>query len=166
MDLPTGRQVAPAWSPRERARRVAGVGLRWAAAVILVDHGLIHATGVTLLWRRGEPGTLRYGDAYPAAGSVPAIVSGVVWAIAGLLFVVAAGLLVARNAHWLAVSVVAALVSSSVMLLMAEAAPMGLALNAGVLVAGGTTLVARRRRLADRRGPVLPAGRSAGVTQP
>jgi hypothetical protein len=37
-----------------------------AAAVVIAAHGLVHLMGVSLLWKLGEPGQLRYADAVPA----------------------------------------------------------------------------------------------------
>ncbi len=41
---------------------------------------------VALLWRRGEPGELRYDDVSPAAGWLPGMIVGGVWLAATLLF--------------------------------------------------------------------------------
>jgi hypothetical protein len=129
---------------RNRAVHRAGVVARWSAVAVLAGHGLIHAMGVTLLWRLGEPAALQYADGTPDPGSVAGLAAGVVWAVAGLLFVAAAVLLAARRRRWLPVAVAAAAVSLPAVLLMAGAAPVGVAADALVLLAGGGMLAGRR----------------------
>jgi hypothetical protein len=65
-----------------------------AAAVVIAAHGLVHLMGVSLLWKLGEPGQLRYADAVPAPGTVAGTVAGGLWLVAAVLFVMAAVLLV------------------------------------------------------------------------
>ena len=47
-----------------------------ATAVVITVHGLVHLMGVSLLWKLGEPGQLRYADAVPAPGTVAAELAG------------------------------------------------------------------------------------------
>jgi hypothetical protein len=65
-----------------------------AAAVVIAAHGLVHLMGVSLLWKLGEPGQLRYADAVPAPGTVAGYLVGGLWLAAAVLFVMAAVLLV------------------------------------------------------------------------
>jgi hypothetical protein len=64
-----------------------------AAAVVIAAHGLVHLMGVSLLWKLGEPGQLRYADAVPAPGTVDGYLAGGLWLVAAVLFVMAAVLL-------------------------------------------------------------------------
>jgi hypothetical protein len=70
------------------------------AAVVIAAHGLVHLMGVSLLWKLGEPGQLRYADAVPAPGSAAAYVVGGLWLVAAVLFVTAAVLLAAGRPAW------------------------------------------------------------------
>jgi len=50
-----------------------------ATAVIIAAHGLVHLMGVSLLWKLGEPGRLRYADAVPAPGTAAGYLAGCLW---------------------------------------------------------------------------------------
>jgi hypothetical protein len=65
-----------------------------AAAVVITAHGLVHLMSVSLLWKLGEPGQLRYADVAPAPGTVAGYLAGSLWLVAVVLFVMAAVLLV------------------------------------------------------------------------
>jgi hypothetical protein len=66
-----------------------------AIAVVIAAHGLVHLMGVSLLWKLGEPGQLRYANAVPPPGTVVGCLAGGLWLVAALLFVMAAVLLAA-----------------------------------------------------------------------
>jgi drug/metabolite transporter (DMT)-like permease len=92
---------------------------RWSAAVLLAAHGAIHGMGFLLLWRLTEPGELRYTDSVPEAGSAIGFAVGLVWLLAGVLFVYGAWLLSVRAERWLPVVTAAAAVSVAPLALMA-----------------------------------------------
>jgi hypothetical protein len=64
-----------------------------ATALVIAAHGLVHLMGVSLLWKLGEPGQLRYADAVPVPGTVAGYLAGGLWLVAAVLFVTAAVLL-------------------------------------------------------------------------
>jgi hypothetical protein len=105
---------------------------RWPLVVLLVGHGLIHAMGVSLLWRLGEPAELTYADSVLAPGSVPAVAAGVGWAAAGVALLVAGWLLARKHDTWRVVAVTAAIVSLPLMVTAAPA-PMGVVANVVIL---------------------------------
>lgn len=113
--------------------------------VMLVIHGVLHVVGFLLLWRIAAPRGFRYDDVWPAAGSAPAVVAGVVWLLA------AAGLVVlgARLANRVGVSVPALLaVLALSVVLGVTALPAGLPVvvaSGGVLLAVIVLMVRRRR---------------------
>lgn len=123
---------------------------RVALAVLLAAHGLVHAMGVALLWRLGEPGSLRYADAHPTLGSTAALWVGAGWLLAGLLFVMAAALVLARRSWWRAPGA-AALLSLAVAAPSAATAAVGLVVDAVIL--GGIAIAAVARLL--RSGPTV-----------
>lgn len=128
---------------------------RVVAAVVLVGHGLVHLMGVALLWRWGQPGELRYDDIRPEAGSTAAMIVGVVWVVALLLFLITAALLAAGRPAWRPLGILAALVSIAVLLPSAGIAWAGLVVDAAVIL-GAFLAVA-----AVHRGSRLPGRRSA-----
>ena len=67
-----------------------------AAVALIAVHGLVHLMGVSLLWKLGEPGQLRYADAVPEPGTAAAYLVGGLWLAAAVLFV-AAGVLLAAG---------------------------------------------------------------------
>lgn len=124
---------------------------RVALAVLLAAHGLVHAMGVALLWRLGEPGSLRYADAHPTPGSTAALWVGAGWLLAGLLFVMAAALVLARRSWWRVPGAAAALLSLAVAAPSAATAAVGLVVDAVIL--GGIAIAAVARLL--RSGPTV-----------
>lgn len=120
---------------------------RMIAAAVLMAHGLVHLMGPALLWRIGEPGSLRYGQVRPAAGSTAALVVGVGWLAAALLFATAGVLLVRAARRWLPFAVAASLLSAGVIAPSVGVAGVGLFVDAAVLTAA-VAIVARRRRAA------------------
>jgi len=122
--------------------------LRWPLAAVMVVHGLIHAMGVAVLFELGEPGDLTYADSVLEPGSAPALAAGTAWALAGLAFLVAGALLVARAPAWWPVAVAAAIVSLPLMF-TAVPAPAGVVANVVILAAAGVDL--RQRRQAGAR---------------
>jgi hypothetical protein len=73
-----------------------------ATALVIAAHGLVHLIGVSLLWKLGEPGQLRYADAVPTPGTAAAELAGGLWLLAAVLFVTAAVLLATGRAWRLA----------------------------------------------------------------
>jgi hypothetical protein len=106
--------------------------LRLAGAVILCTHGLIHAMGTVLLWRIAEPGTLRYSDAVPDAGSTLGYFGGALWAVAGIGFCIAAVQLATRRSA-LVTTVSSALLSAVMISLMFANAPVGFFVSLAIL---------------------------------
>ena len=129
--------------------------LRVLAAVVLVVHGLVHLMGVALLWRWGQPGELRYDDVRPEAGSTPAMVVGMAWGVAMLLFLITAALLAAGRPAWRPIGILAALVSVAVLLPSAGIAWAGLVVDAAVIAAALLAVAA------VHRGSRSPGRRSA-----
>jgi hypothetical protein len=105
-----------------------------AAAAVIAAHGLVHLTGVALLWKLGEPGGLRYADAVPAPGSSAAEVVGGLWLLAAVLFVAVAVLLVAGRPAWRGVALAAVVVSAPMIGLAPDQAVIGLVADGLVLV--------------------------------
>lgn len=134
----------------KKAPGVAGGLVRVAGAVVLAAHGAIHLMGVALLWRLGEPGSLRYADAHPLPGSAAGWVVGGGWLLAAVLFVTAAVLLVARG-RWQGLAAAAAVVSVAVLAPSASIAVAGLVLDAAVLFFVLAARVMRGRSRGDRR---------------
>lgn len=118
---------------------------RWSAAVLLAAHGAIHGMGFVLLWRLTEPGELRYTDSVPEAGSAIGFAVGLVWLLAGALFVYGAWLLSLRAERWLPVVTAAALASLAVLVLMTGETAIGVAVDAVALVVCGVLWLRRRR---------------------
>lgn len=127
----------------------AGGFVRVAAAMVLAAHGAIHLMGVPLLWRLGEPGSLRYADAHPLPGSAAALTVGGGWLVAAILFLTAAVLLVARR-RWEGLAATAAVVSIAVLAPSAAVALAGLVVDAAVLV---SVVVARTLQRRSQRDP-------------
>lgn len=117
--------------------------LRMGSALVLAAHGAIHAMGTVLLWGLAEPGELRAADAVPQPGTLAGWLVGGWWALAGALFVVAAGSLLAHR-RVAGLAAVAALVSLPPIVLMAAQAPVGIAVDIAILVIAAIAL--RRRR--------------------
>lgn len=131
--------------PAVREPPGASVVARWSAAVLLAAHGAIHGMGFVLLWRLTEPGELRYTDSVPEAGSAVGFAVGLVWLLAGALFLYGAWLLSVRAERWLPVVTVAAALSLSVLALMAGETTIGVAVDV-VALATCAVLWLRRRR--------------------
>lgn len=130
------------------ARRLPGK-VRWPLGLVLIGHGLIHLMGVVLLLRVAEPADLTYAAAWPAAGSAPAALFAVLWAVAAALFVLA-GVRMVRNRPWRAVALAGAVVSIIVIAPMAPAAPAGLVVSALALAFAVWIGLGRRR---SRKAP-------------
>jgi len=122
----------------------AGTAVRVAAGIVLIAHGLIHLMGPVLLWRWGQPGTLRYADVHPEAGSVAGVAVGVLWLAAAGLFTVAGALLVLDRPRWRPVAVIGVAFSVPALTTSAAAAAAGLVIDALVLTA--VVLSARNQR--------------------
>lgn len=105
-----------------------------ATAVVITVHGLVHLMGVSLLWKLGEPGQLRYADAVPAPGTVAAELAGGLWLLAAVMFVTAAILLVAGRAAWRLAAVAGVAISVPVIGLAPGQAVAGLAVDGLILV--------------------------------
>ena len=105
-----------------------------AAAVFIAAHGLVHLMGVSLLWKLGEPGQLRYADAVPEPGTVAGYLAGGLWLAAAVLFVTAAGLLVAGRAAWRMTALAGVVISAPVIGLAPGQAVLGLIADGLVLV--------------------------------
>ncbi|WP_104523651.1 hypothetical protein [Blastococcus atacamensis] len=118
---------------------------RTLAAVVLVIHGLVHLMGTSLLWKWGQPGELHYGDVRPEAGSTAAMVVGGAWLIALLLYLVTAALLATGRPAWRPVGLLAALVSTVVLVPSASIAWAGLAVDVAVFVGVAVSVTAVKR---------------------
>ncbi len=105
-----------------------------ATAAVIAAHGLVHLMGVSLLWKLGEPGQLRYADATPTPGTVAGELAGGLWLVAAVLFVTAAVLLVAGRAAWRLTALAGVAVSVPVIGLAPGQAAAGLALDGLILV--------------------------------
>ncbi len=105
-----------------------------ATAVVIAAHGLVHLMGVSLLWKLGEPGQLRYADAVPAPGTAAGELAGGLWLLAAVLFVAAAVLLVAGRAAWRLAALAGVAVSVPVIGLAPGQAIAGLVVD-GLIVA-------------------------------
>jgi hypothetical protein len=103
-----------------------------ATAVVIAAHGLVHLMGVSLLWKLGEPGQLRYADAVPAPGTVAAEVVGGLWLLAAVLFVTAA-ILLATGRPWRLVALAGVAVSAPVIGLASGQAVAGLVADGLIL---------------------------------
>jgi hypothetical protein len=90
--------------------------------------------GVALLWKLGQPTSLRYADVVPAAGSSAAYIVGALWLAAAVLFVAAAVLLAAGRPAWRLVALAAMAVSVPVIGLAPAKAVPGLVVDGLVLV--------------------------------
>jgi hypothetical protein len=104
-----------------------------ATAVVIAAHGLVHLMGVSLLWKLGEPGQLRYADAVPAPGTVAGELAGGLWLVAAVLFVMAAVLL-ATGRPWRLAALAGVAVSVPVIGLAPGQAAAGLAVDGLILV--------------------------------
>ncbi len=120
------------------------------AAVLIGLHGLVHLMGVALLWRLGEPGSLTYADAVPAAGTTGGYLVGAGWLLAGAGLVTAAWLLATDRPAWRAVAAGGAVLSILVIGLSPGLTAAGLVADAAVLVLVAVTWTAARGR-APRR---------------
>lgn len=108
------------------------VAIRLVFGLLLVAHGAVHTIGLALLWKLGEPGQLTYADGVPEPGTTAGYLVGAVWAIAGVLFVVA-GVRLALGRPWAPLAVAAALVSLPPVALMVSNGPTGVAIDVVVL---------------------------------
>ena len=105
-----------------------------ATAVVIAAHGLVHLMGVSLLWKLGQPGQLRYADAVPAPGTVAAELAGGLWLLAAVLFVTAAILLLAGRAAWRLAALAGVAISAPVIGLAPGQAAAGLVVDGLILV--------------------------------
>ena len=111
------------------------LALRHLAAAALTAHGLLHATGVTLICDWSGSGDPRFASLSPARGSDPAVGVGSAWLLAGALFVTA-GALLARGHHaWRAFAAVGVTVSVPALLPFSDDALYGLLIDWGVVLA-------------------------------
>jgi hypothetical protein len=116
-----------------------------AVAVLIAAHGLVHLMGVSLLWKLGEPGQLRYADAVPEPGTAAAYLVGGLWLAAAVLFVAAAVLLAAGRAAWRMTALAGVVVSVPVIGLAPGQAVAGLAVDGLVLVLVAASWLRTRR---------------------
>jgi hypothetical protein len=110
-----------------------------AAAIVMAAHGLVHLIGMILLWKLGQPGQLRYADAFPAPGTGPGYLAGALWLAAAVLFVLAAALLMTGRGGWRLPALAGVIISAPVIGLTPDESATGLAVDAvvlAVLVAG------------------------------
>jgi hypothetical protein len=134
------KQIQPAAGRLPEAGRPAARRAAWtrggvvAVAVVIGVHGLVHLMGMALLWKLGQPGSLRYADAVPAPGSTAGYLVGGLWLAAALLFVAAAILLAAGREAWRAIALAAVAVSASVIGPAPAQAVAGLVVDGLVLV--------------------------------
>lgn len=122
-------------SPKSDGDESLSIYLRWAGAVVMAMHGLVHLMGMQLLWKLGEPAQLSYAAAVPTPGTAAAYAVGALWLAAAVLFVLAALLAVMRRVAWRFVAIAAVLVSGGVIGLAPGQARAGLVFDALVLVA-------------------------------
>ncbi len=102
-------------------------------AVVIGAHGLVHLMGVSLLWKLGEPGQLRYADAVPTPGTAAGELAGGLWLLAAVLFVTAAILLVSGQAAWRLAALAGVAVSAPVIALAPGQAIAGLVVDGLIL---------------------------------
>jgi hypothetical protein len=102
-------------------------------AVVIAAHGLVHLMGVSLLWKLGEPGQLRYADAVPTPGTAAGELAGGLWLLAAVLFVTAAILLVAGRAAWRLAALAGVAVSAPMIALAPGQAVAGLVVDGLIL---------------------------------
>jgi hypothetical protein len=96
-------------------------------------HGLVHLMGMALLWKLGQPGSLRYADAVPTPGSLAGYLVGGLWLAAVALFVAAAILLAVGRKAWRLAALAGVAVSASVIGLAPAQAVGGLVADGLVL---------------------------------
>lgn len=125
---------------------------RPAAAVLMGLHGLVHLMGMQLLWKMGEPAQLTYADAVPTAGTTAAYAVGALWALAALLFIVAAGLAVLRRSAWRWFAIPAALISGAVVGLNVSMARIAMAIDVIVLLVAVWSIVREHRARGGQEG--------------
>jgi hypothetical protein len=113
---------------------------------LLALHGLVHLLGFVISWRLFEVQNFHYDDVWPAAGSWPGRLAGVLWLVAAMtLAVIGTRLAVRRPVTRL--QLVGPLVLSLAMTLTAlPSALPGAAVSGSILVAMAV-LAARRARL-------------------
>ncbi len=127
--------------------------LRRAGALLLAAHGAVHLMGVSLLWRLGQPGELRYGDVLAGAGSAVRFLAGAAWLATALVLLLAAHRLLTGRPSWRRTAGIGAAASTCVLLQAASVAPAGLVLDAAILA----LLLA----LSRREGAGMPAAPAA-----
>ena len=119
---------------------------RFAAAALIAGHGAAHVMGVSLLWKLGEPGSLKYADASPDPGTTAAYLVGGLWLLAGLAFVTAAVLLLAHKSVWRLAAASGVAISVPVVALRPAQGAAGLVTNGIVLALVGLSLIPIGRR--------------------
>jgi hypothetical protein len=136
--LPMRRSSTPTLGAQlaERAhlRRSERRSLVRLGAAALITHGLVHAMGLTLLWRWDDASNLRYND-HPTPGSTLGIVAGATCLLAGALFIAAGVIVLLGRRAWRLLAVIAVLLSVPVLIPFADAALAGLIVDLGVLIA-------------------------------
>jgi len=113
--------------------------LTWAAALVLALHGLVHLMGTTVYMKLGELEGMPYKttllDGRWDLGDGGIRVFGALWAVAAVAFVAAAAGWLGGWDAWRPVLVGATLLSLALTVLDATRAPVGIAVNLGILVA-------------------------------
>jgi hypothetical protein len=112
--------------------------------VVLAAHAAVHLMGVVLLWRWGQPGTMRYEDVCPTPGTLAGVLVGAGWLAAAVLFTAAAILVARLHEQAAQLAGAAAVVSAAVLAPSATVAVAGLAVDAVVLLAVVTRHLMRR----------------------
>ena len=138
-DPPVGARLAERAHLRPADRR----SIVRLGAAAMITHGLVHALGITLLWRWGDGNDLRYADNHLAPGSTSGIIAGWAWLLAGALFVVAGVLVLLGRRQWRAIAVAGIAISVPVLIPFPDAALAGLFVDIAILLAVILTLGTR-----------------------
>jgi hypothetical protein len=101
---------------------------------------------VGLLWSTTQPGPLHDAGLHPETGAVTGVVAAGLCALAGLAYISAGALLVARSRTWRTLALLGALTSIPVLLWAGPSAATGVVLDLGVL----GVLVVGAARTVDR----------------
>jgi hypothetical protein len=143
----------PSGSSNRRSRG-APVLVRFAGGVVIIGHGLLHLMGTMLLWHLGRPGDLQYGDMVPGPqsssavlpGSSIAILAGMEWLAAALVFVAAGIALIIRQRIWVWPTLGGVLLSLPVLIANAHLTAAGIVLDCLLLVVIAAVRIPRMRR--------------------
>lgn len=112
---------------------------------LLVVHGLVHGVGALASWQVAEINRVRYDDVWPAAGTAPAMLMGVIW-LAAALWLSVVGVRLANRRDVDRRNLAAAAMLSIVVTLTAWPAALPGTLISGAIVAALVFLSGQRAR--------------------